>query len=96
MSWTERLFSRREEPHDPPTGDADRIAEVEEVLAEMRPHFQADGGDIRLTAVDDDGWVDVSMFGACNGCHMSSMTLRGALEPELKRRLPWVLGLRSS
>ncbi|MFT7487588.1 MAG: Fe-S cluster biogenesis protein NfuA [Candidatus Paceibacteria bacterium] len=78
-----------------PKGDPERIAEVEKILEVMRPSFKADGGDIRLERVDEFGWVEVSMHGACDGCMASTLTLRGALEPELRRQLDWVEGLRT-
>ncbi len=87
-------FFGSDEPH-LPLGDSKRIAQVEAVLELLRPHFKADGGDIRLVRVDEFGWVEVSMHGACNGCQSASMTLRGALEPELKRCMDWVQGVRA-
>jgi len=77
-----------------PTGDPERIAEVQEVLESLRHHFVADGGDIRLVRVDEFGWVELSLHGACDGCSASSLTLRGGIEPELRRRCDWVLGVR--
>jgi Fe-S cluster biogenesis protein NfuA len=70
-----------------------RVAEVESVLLELRPAFVADGGDIALTGVADDGRVTVRLVGACNTCYSSSLTLRGALEPRLRERLSWFSGL---
>ncbi len=93
MSLFEKMFGST--PDGAPTGDPERIAEVEAILESMRHYFKADGGDIRLVRVDEFGWVEVSMHGACDGCMASSMTLRGALEPELRRQLDWVEGLRA-
>lgn len=72
-----------------------RLAEVEAVLERMRPGFRADGGDILLVEVDAQGVVHVELRGACRGCHASASTLYGALEPELRRTLDWVRGLRA-
>lgn len=87
------MFSPRDS--EVPRGDPDRILQVEQILDRLRPHFKADGGDIRLVRVDEFGWVEVSMHGACNGCSASSLTLRGAIEPALKRELDWVEGVRA-
>lgn len=93
MSWLDRIMGGRDAPEDTPRGDPDRVAEVEALLAEMRPSFLADGGDVRLRAVEN-GWVVVSLRGACEHCSFSTVTLRGALEPELRRRFDWVEGIR--
>ena len=93
MNFLERLFSSNDQ--EPPTGDPERIREVEAVLERLRPLFKADGGDIRLVRVDDFGWVEVRLHGACHGCSASSMTLRGALEPELAGAVDWFEGLRA-
>lgn len=77
-----------------PGGDPARVAEVEVVLEELRPHFRADGGDVRLERVDEFGYVEVSLHGACDGCAASTLTLKGGVEPELRRRLDWVEGVR--
>lgn len=77
-----------------PTGDPARIEAVQEVLERLRPHFVADGGDVRLVRVDEFGYVELSLHGACDGCAASTLTLRGAVEPELRRTLDWVEGVR--
>ena len=48
--------------------------QVSAVLAEMRPHLQADGGDVTLIAVSEDR-VEVALSGNCMGCMMTDMTL---------------------
>ncbi len=62
---------------------------VEEVLKEIRPMLQADGGDVQLVDVDD-GVVKVRLTGACGGCPMSQITLKMGIEKRLKERLPEV------
>ncbi|HJO26979.1 MAG TPA: NifU family protein [Planctomycetota bacterium] len=76
------------------TGPTERVAEVQAILAELRPMFQADGGDILLLSVDEEGVVVVRMQGACAGCGAGSMTLYGAILPRLQERLEWVSELR--
>ena len=93
MTWLDKIFPGSDAPA--PTGDPDRIAEVEAVLERLRPHFRADGGDIRLVRIDEFGWVELRMHGACDGCQMSSLTLRGAIEPELRANYAWVMGVRT-
>lgn len=93
MEFLDRLFGGGEP--EPPKGDVMKVGEVEAVLERLRPLFMADGGDIRLVRVDEFGWVEVRLHGACDGCSASSMTLKGALEPELARTLDWFEGLRA-
>jgi Fe-S cluster biogenesis protein NfuA len=63
---------------------------VEKVLAEVRPGLQADGGDVELVDVSDEGVVKVKLTGACAGCPMSTLTLRMAIEKRLKEQIPEV------
>jgi Fe-S cluster biogenesis protein NfuA len=63
---------------------------VEEVLDQLRPGLQADGGDVELIEVTDDGIVKVKLTGACAGCPMSTITLKFAIEQRLKERIPEV------
>ena len=64
--------------------------DVEQVLNLIRPSLQADGGDVALVDVEDDGTVVVELQGACKGCPMSQMTLANGVERILKERIPEV------
>ena len=64
--------------------------DVAAVLELIRPSLQADGGDVRLVDVNDEGVVSVELQGACNGCPLSSMTLANGIERILKERVPGV------
>jgi len=61
---------------------------VRSALDEVRPHLQADGGDVELVEVCDDGVVKVRLTGACAGCPMRQMTLKGGIENYLKKKVP--------
>ena len=63
---------------------------VQEVLDTIRPRLQADGGDVALVEVKDDGTVMVELQGACKGCPMSQFTLATQVECILKDALPEV------
>jgi len=63
---------------------------VEEVLNKIRPGLKADGGDVELVDVTDDGTVKLRLTGACAGCPMSTYTLRLAIEQRLKEEVPEV------
>ncbi|MBU0637351.1 MAG: NifU family protein [Planctomycetes bacterium] len=63
---------------------------VSQVIESFRPFIQADGGDIELVDVRDDGSVAVRLKGACVGCPMSAMTLKAGVERHLRERIPEV------
>ncbi|MBW2451203.1 MAG: NifU family protein [Deltaproteobacteria bacterium] len=63
---------------------------VQEVLELVRPALQADGGDVELVDVTEDGIVSVKLTGACGSCPMSTMTLKMGIERTLKEKIPGV------
>jgi Fe-S cluster biogenesis protein NfuA len=67
----------------------DTEKKIEEVLAEIRPYVQGDGGDIVFAGYED-GIVTVFMQGACAGCPSSTATLRLGIEQRLKEVVPEV------
>ncbi|HEX2786350.1 MAG TPA: NifU family protein [Ignavibacteria bacterium] len=64
------------------------IERVEEVLTNVRPYLQMDGGDIELVKITEDNIIEVRLTGACVGCAMSQMTLRAGVERALMREFP--------
>ncbi len=64
--------------------------DVAAVLELIRPSLIADGGDVTLVDVLDDGTVAVELIGACKGCPLSQMTLANGIERILKERVPGV------
>lgn len=66
------------------------IEEVKKVLDLIRPNLQADGGDVELLEVTEDGVVKVKLVGACGHCPMSTMTLKMGIERTLKEKVPGV------
>ncbi|PIU68138.1 MAG: hypothetical protein COS84_01625 [Armatimonadetes bacterium CG07_land_8_20_14_0_80_40_9] len=63
---------------------------VKTALEKIRPSLQADGGDVELVEVTDDGVVKVRLTGACGGCPMAQMTLKAGIEKALKEDVPEV------
>ena len=72
-----------------PVERSEQEQKIEEVLAEIRPYVQGDGGDIVFAGYKD-GVVQVYMQGSCSGCPSSTMTLRMGIEERLKEVLPEV------
>jgi Fe-S cluster biogenesis protein NfuA len=65
-------------------------SEVRKALEDVRPMLQADGGDVELVEVTEDGIVRVRLQGACQGCPMSQMTIKDGIERLLKARVPGI------
>lgn len=61
--------------------------EVSDLIEQIRPSIQADGGDIELVDVDDKGIVSIRFLGACIGCPSLEVTLQGGIEATLKDRI---------
>ncbi|MCE1207217.1 MAG: NifU family protein [Spirochaetia bacterium] len=59
-------------------------------IQDVRPSLQADGGDIELVSVAEDGTVTVKLTGACGSCPYSIMTLKQGVEAYLKKVVPEV------
>ncbi len=69
---------------------------IEDALNKVRPSLQADGGDVELVDVDEEGVVKVKLTGACGGCPMSQMTLKMGIEKVLKQNVPEVSRVESA
>lgn len=61
---------------------------VEDIINQIRPHLQADGGDVRFVELTDDNVVKVELQGACGCCPHSQMTLKLGIEELVKKHLP--------
>ena len=72
------------------TKNGDLRERVQAALDKIRPNLQADGGDVELLGVGEDGVVQVKLQGACHGCPMAAMTLQMGIERVLKAQVPEV------
>jgi Fe-S cluster biogenesis protein NfuA len=61
---------------------------VMKALEKVRPQLQADGGDVELVDVTEDGIVTVRLKGACGCCPMAQMTLQHGVTRVLKQEVP--------
>ncbi len=68
---------------------------VEAALNKTRGFLQADGGDVELVEVTDEGIVKVKLKGACGSCPMAMMTLKGGIERIVKQEVPEVKAVES-
>lgn len=69
---------------------------LEATLDVIRESLQADGGDIVLVNVSDDGVVTLDMVGACAGCPMSAYDMSEGVERILKEHVPGVVKVEPS
>lgn len=63
---------------------------INEALKSIRPFLEADGGDVTLEEVTDDGIAKVKLHGACSSCSMSSMTMKAGIEEAIKKAVPQI------
>ncbi len=68
---------------------------VREVLEGIRPALQADGGDVELVELTEEGIVRVRLVGACGSCPMATYTLKGTVERLLKEEIPEVVAVEA-
>ena len=61
---------------------------VKEVIEKIRPQLQADGGDVEIVEITDDGIVKVRLMGHCAGCPYSQQTLSLGIERAVKSYPP--------
>jgi len=64
------------------------IQKVQNILEQVRPYLQQDGGDINFIELTEDNVVNVELTGACGSCPFSTMTLKNGVEATLKKALP--------
>jgi len=63
---------------------------IEQALKKIRPMLIADGGNVDLVEVSEDGVVKLRLTGACGSCPMSQLTLKMGIERLLKEEVPEV------
>lgn len=72
-----------------PVSDDILFGRVAEIIAEVQPYIQSDGGDIELLKVEDN-IVYVALTGACVGCPSSMITLKQGVEVRIKEDIPQI------
>ncbi len=65
----------------------DPLTHANQVLEQVRPQLHSHGGDVSLVRISE-GTAFVRLEGACNGCSMSSVTLRNLVEEALVQGVP--------
>jgi Fe-S cluster biogenesis protein NfuA len=67
---------------------AELAKKVENIIEQIRPYLQQDGGDIKFIEITDDNIVNVELQGACGSCPYSKMTLKNGVETAVLKALP--------
>ena len=58
------------------------------VLDQIRPYLQQDGGDIQFISISDDNTLNVELQGACGSCPYSIITLKNGVETAVRKAIP--------
>ncbi len=61
---------------------------VKNVIEQIRPYLQNDGGDIRFVTITPENIVHVELQGACHSCPMAIQTMKGGVEATIKKYVP--------
>lgn len=73
----------------------DLIRRVDSALESIRPYLEADGGNVRVIELTDEGVVKLELLGACGSCPMSVMTFRAGIEEAIKREVPQITAIEA-
>ena len=68
---------------------------VRNVLDQIRPYLQADGGDVQFVGLTEDNVVNVEMQGSCGSCPFSRMTLKNGIEEAVRKALPEITSVEA-
>jgi Fe-S cluster biogenesis protein NfuA len=66
----------------------DLIQKVKNVIEQIKPYLEADGGSISFVNLTEDNIVNVELHGACRSCPMSLMTLKNGVEQAMQKAIP--------
>jgi NFU1 iron-sulfur cluster scaffold homolog, mitochondrial len=80
-----------------PTSSEQSGATIEQQISSIidehvRPYIEMDGGSIEFTRYENN-IVYVRLAGACNTCPSSTLTLKGGVERQIRRRIPEVVSV---
>lgn len=74
---------------------SDLEIKVRNVIGQIRPYLQQDGGDIEFVELTEDNVVNVRLTGACGSCPYSRMTLKNGVEAAMVKALPEIKAVES-
>jgi Fe-S cluster biogenesis protein NfuA len=68
---------------------------IKNVLDQIRPYIQSDGGDIKFVELTKDNIVNVELLGACGSCPYSIITLKNGVETAMMKAIPDIKGVEA-
>lgn len=68
---------------------------IKNVLEQIRPYIQSDGGDIKFVELTEDNIVNVELLGACGSCPYSIITLKNGVETAMMKAIPEIKGVEA-
>ncbi len=71
------------------------VSKVKNLIEQVRPYLQQDGGDINFVDITDDHIVNVELTGACGSCPYSTMTLKNGVENTIRKAIPEIMGVEA-
>lgn len=74
---------------------AELETKVKNVIEQIRPFLQADGGDVKFVRLSEDNIVYVELQGACHSCPMATMTLKNGVEATVKKVIPEIVSVEA-
>ncbi|HPK05141.1 MAG TPA: NifU family protein [Bacteroidales bacterium] len=72
------------------------VNKVQNIIEQVRPYLQVDGGDIQFIELTSDNIVKVRLQGACGSCPYSRMTLKNGVEEAVRRALPEIVAVEEA
>ena len=71
------------------------VKKVKNVLEQIRPYLQSDGGDVEYVNMTEDNVVNIRLLGMCGNCPHSRMTLKNGIEAAVVRAIPEIKSVES-
>lgn len=68
------------------------IKKINEVLDQIRPYLNMEGGDIEFVKYEDN-YVYIKLLGMCQGCAFADQTIENGLFETIKSEIPEVKGI---
>lgn len=75
--------------------DLELEKKVKNVIEQIRPYLQADGGDVEYVDMTEDNVVNLRLLGMCGNCPHSQMTLKNGIEAAVIRAIPEIKSVES-
>ena len=70
----------------------DTVKKIKELLENIRPYMQMDGGDLEFLKYEDN-YVYIKLGGACVNCGLQDYTIKDGIEEMLKKEIPEIEGV---